>query len=789
MEENREPIRVGVREMCDFLCRSGSLDSWAGASRMVEGTRLHNIIQSRAEPGYVREVPLSREFVVDGTSFILSGRADGIIGEVDSYTIDEIKTTTIPLRFINPTDFPAHQAQVECYACIFALDNNLDFVRTRITYANLETEDTRYCYEEYTAAELLRRVNALLLEYKKWILIRESFTSELRESTKSLIFPYNSLRPGQDGMIRSVYRAIKNRERIFIEAPTGIGKTISAIYPAFLALGRGLSKRIFYLTSKTTLRNSAANAINLLRKNGLRNRTIILSAKEKICLCKEAVRDCDSLICQYSDEHFSRVNSALLNLLNNFEVYDEAIITNCAEEYKVCPYELSLDLALWCDIIICDYNYLFDHRVALKRFFSDDCKPDENIFLIDEAHNLVNRSRDMYSSELSFQKFLRILRHLKPEDPLYTPLRGLCKAFLSLKKRADSNFETPGFDVSKSPYEAFAASVEYFLAASVDWLKANREAPFANDVAELRSEALDYSYKLALFDESFVNYTESIDDRLRVKLLCIDPSKLLSERLKKGRAAVFFSATLTPIEYFSKVLGGGEHPVELQLKSPFPTENLFVGIMEKVSTRYLDRSETLNEIAGILRATVDAKTGNYIAFFPSYKLMRETAKCFAAIAPEVRILIQQPDMYESDRKAFLKHFENSDSNQSLLGFAVMGGIFGEGIDLVGERLIGTIIVGVGLARLNSESNIIASYYEETSESGFDYAYLFPGMNKVLQAAGRVIRTETDRGVVILVDDRFATPRYTRLFPAHWRKMRAIGDIRSLSAALKSFWNV
>lgn len=787
-QNSDEIIHVKVRELCDFICRAGSLDSWAGTKRMIEGTRLHNIIQSRAGAGYIKEVTLRRIFKVDGTLFELSGRADGILDELDSFTVDEIKTTTIPLRFLNEKDYPAHRAQAECYAYIFALDKNLDFMRTRLTYANLETEDMVYFYEEHTIDELRSRVEELLLEYRKWYILRQNFVDELQTSAKNLVFPYRDLRNGQDDMIRATYRAIRNYERLFVEAPTGIGKTMSAIYPSFLALGKGLGKRIFYFTSKTTLKNAAANAVELLRKNGLRARMLILTAKEKCCLCKEAVKTCDSMLCEYSDGHFSRINSVLLDMLNNFETFDESLIETYAREYKVCPYELSLDLALWSDIIICDYNYLFDPRVSIKRFFDENCKPDENIFLIDEAHNLAERAREMYSSELSFVWFFRLLKRVSEEDPFFLAVKGICKAFLALKRRAAANFDTPNFDLSKAEYEAFGAAVEYFVSASTEWLRVNHDAPFANEVVDCRFCAMDYMYKLAEFDDCFVNYTEASEESVRVKILCIDPSKLLSNRLEKGRSALFFSATLTPIDYFSKILGGGEKTVTLELNSPFPRKNLFVGVMEKVSTRFQDRNDTIFYSAQILDAVVRSKAGNYIAFFPSYKLMRETLNAFREINRDTKCLVQRSDMLESDRDSFLKCFDIRENDRSMLAFAVLGGIFSEGIDLVGERLIGAVIVGVGLAQLNNESNIISAHYDESGESGFDYAYTYPGMNKVLQAAGRVIRTETDRGAVILIDDRFATPKYTSLFPPHWRDANFIGDVRSLSVALKHFWN-
>lgn len=786
--QETKPIRVGVREICDFLCRAGSLDARSNQKRMIEGTRLHKIIQSRAGAGYVKEVFLKRTFTVDGTSFEVSGRADGIIDEIDKFTVDEIKTTTIPLGFLNENEFPSHRAQVKIYACIFALDKNLDSVRTRITYANLDTEEQRFFYMEHTQNELVLFVNELLIEYRKWYLLRQNFVQELQTSARNLIFPYRELRDGQDEMIRATYRAIREHERLFVEAPTGIGKTMSAIYPSFLALGKGYGKRIFYFTSKTTLKNAAKNAVELLRKNGLRTRMLILTAKEKCCLKKEVVKSCDSLVCEYSDEYFSRINSVLLIMLNNFETFDEEIIMSYAREYKVCPYELSLELALWSDFIICDYNYLFDHRVALRRFFDEKCKPDENIFLIDEAHNLADRAREMYSSELSFKHFFNLLKHIYEEDPLYMPLKSLCKAFLTLKRRAETNFDTPNFDLSKAQYERFAVSVEYFISAANDWIKVNYDAPFANEVIERRFEAMDYMYKAAMFNESFVNYVETDGESVKVKILCIDPSKLLSERLSKGRGALFFSATLTPIEYFSNILGGEDKTVTLKLESPFPRENLFIGVMEKVSTRFCDRSDTIFNTAQILDTVVNSKFGNYIAFFPSYKLMRETLKVFREINRNTKCLVQSPNMLESDKEAFLKSFELREDNQSMLAFAVLGGIFSEGIDLAGDKLIGTVIVGVGLSQLNNESNIISAYYDENGESGFDFAYTYPGMNKVLQAAGRVIRTETDRGIVILIDDRFATPKYINLFPSHWRETNFIGDNYSLSVALKRFWN-
>ncbi|MCI8387520.1 MAG: ATP-dependent DNA helicase [Clostridiales bacterium] len=826
-------IKLSVREVTDFLCRSGSLDSRAGIARMVEGTRMHNILQSRDANkyggAYVKEVALSWVFTLGSECDIynnegncevlplrieLSGRADGIIDDDDGYTIDEIKTTTMPLRFINEEDFPAYRAQLDCYACMFALLHGLDHVRTRLTFCHIETEDCIYFYHERTRDELLAVVMGLLDEYRKWTRLRAYFTAELASSAAKLKFPFRSFREGQSDMVLTAYQVFKRGGRLYVQAPTGIGKTISAIYPAYKALGDGFGKRIFYLTAKTPLRTAAQNAVKLLRRSGLHTRSIILTAKEKCCLCREAVRDCSDLVCEYSEGHLDRVNAALWQLLNAYDDFTPSLIEKSAKEFKVCPYELSLDLALWCDIIICDYNYLFDPRVSLKRFFGSfdddsDCTPEENIFLIDEAHNLADRARETYSAELRFSPFLDMLKRIPESDfILYQPLRALCRQFLRLKRRAKANMETNGtFLLSHDPFESFGDAVTIFIDSALEWLHVNGSLsvkdsplPSPDKLSDLRFDAMRFKFALERFGKSFINYVELSGDEIRVKILCRDPSAIVAKRLDRGRAAMLFSATFTPLDYYANLLGGmnegsgsfsygskkGSKIRLLELESPFPRENLLVAAMYKISTRFGDRDATIHAAAEVLAATVGAKAGNYIAYFPSYRLMRETYNAFRLVDSDTYCIMQKPDMTESDRDAFIKKFDTNE--KGMLAFAVLGGIFSEGIDLIGDRLIGSIIVGVGLAQLNNESNIIAEYYNEVNEQGYEYAYVYPGMNKVLQAAGRVIRTDTDRGVVVLIDDRFATPTYTNLYPSHWKGMKLVGDTHALRKVLADFWN-
>ncbi len=808
-------IKLSVRELTDFILRTGSVDSRSGVARMLEGTRLHGIIQSRQGKGYRREVSLAQTFRLDELYFELSGRADGILDEEDAYTIDEIKTTAQDLRYIHEEDYPAYRAQAECYACMFALENKLDFVRTRLTFCNIETEECVYFYRDHTLEELLERVKSLLSDYRKWTRLRLDAERELKTSAESLKFPFREYRDGQSELVLAAFRAFRRHERLIAQAPTGIGKTMSVLYPAYKALGSGFGRRIFYLTSKTTLREAAENAASLLRRHGLRTRSIVITAKEKICLCRDAVRDCSSIVCPYSHGHYDRVNDALYALLSGYESYNLPLLVQIAREYEVCPFELSLDAALFCDLIICDYNYLFDPNVSLKRFFGDyyngdGCVPDENLLLVDEAHNLGERSRGMFSSELVFEPFLRLLRTIPESDMfLYLPLRLLCREFLRLKRGVSD--EGGGVYVSHKPLERFGELLDGFASAALEWQRANGFASSVYEaeldatsgttaenavlphraVDDLRLAAREYLTAQKLSEmccDKFVNYvTVKEDGSIRVKLYCLDPSELISRRLMCGRGAVLFSATLTPLEYFADLIDYGDAGrVTLELESPFDRKNLFVAAMDKISTRYSDRANTIFMVADVIAAAASAREGNYMVYFPSYRLMREVFREFAKLGTGFRCLMQKPDMSEPERESFLSQF-SSDGDGTLVGFAVLGGIFAEGIDLVGERLIGSIIVGVGLAQPNSESNLIAEYYTEAGMNGYNYAYLYPGLSKVMQAAGRVIRTESDRGIVILIDDRYATPEYARVLPKHWQPMKLIGDTKSLRVALAKFW--
>ncbi len=793
-------VNISVRELISFVMRSGSVDrQYASFSRMRQGTALHRLVQSRGGEGYTPEVPLSLDIDYGELTFTLSGRADGIINAGGSVTVDEIKSIKKAPSHVSPADYPEYIAQAECYAYMYAKLYGLSSVTVRITFVSTETKEQESYDAVKTACELEESVYSLLKEYYRFAVLdaesREAFVS----SAHRLKFPLKDYRMGQQDIILEAFHAVRDGQRLFVQAPTGIGKTLSVCYGAIKAVGEGSGRRIFYLTPKSTVGEAPMSAFTTMREHGLKCRIITLTAKEKCCLCREAVRDCSSVVCPYSHGHFDRINDALYSLLTEGgDVLTREKIERVAREYSVCPYELSLDAALFSDIIICDCNYLFDPRVYLKRFFEAGCNADENIALIDEAHDLVDRAREMYSAELNLSEFSSLFSVIPESDfILHLPLRHLCDEMAELRKLCRQNEycdgdEPCGSYLSKEAFFDVADAAKEFFSAAMKWLPVNgefaAEVPYGggNLEAAIRCAAFNakkYADMAGLSDEHFLHLAERRGKAVRIRLICVDPSPLLDIRMGRVRSSVLFSATLKPIDYYCDLLAGKD-AVTLTLPSPFDREQLFSAIMHKVSMRYSDREYTLSSVVEIIDTVVNSKYGNYLVFLPSYEMLRKVASAYKRCDPTADIRVQRPDMTADMRRDFLAHFTE---DSAVIGFAVLGGVFSESVDLAGEKLIGTVIVGTGLARLNIETGIIADYFQDKKERGFEYAYLYPAMNKVLQAAGRVIRSEHDRGVCVLVDDRYATPQYSRLLTDHIRDIHLVSTTEALSAALEEFW--
>lgn len=773
-------IKIAVRNLVEFVMRAGDLDTrFVGGSRALEGTKAHQKIQKSAGEDYDAEVYLSHTFEYEGFTFTIDGRADGIIVNDYGVTIDEIKSTARPLDIIDESFNPLHWAQAQCYGYIYAFQNEIEQVTIQLTYYHIETEQIKNIERIFTIEELEVFFYNLIGMYLSWAKLTSDWNITRNTSIKNLQFPFNSYRKGQRELAVAIYRTITENKRIFVQAPTGIGKTISTLFPTVKAMGEGSTSKIFYLTAKTITRQVAEEAFFKMSEGGLRFKVVTLTAKDKICFKEES--NCTPEACEYAKGHYNRVNDALMDMLTNEDTLNRETIEEYASKYKVCPFEFSLDLSLWADCVICDYNYAFDPRVYLKRFFEGSTEA--YAFLIDEAHNLVDRAREMFSAELNKRVFLELKRRMKEKQPKISKALGKINSFmLDMKKKCEDEEHYIDKEQPKDLYPL----LRHFITESEEWLVNNQGLEDHSELLELYFNVLSFIKISEMYDERYVTYAEKQGNEVRLKLFCLDPSYLLGEAIKRGKSAAFFSATLTPLTYFREILGGCEEDYIMQLSSPFDRNNLCLCIADSVSTKYKDRENTYDIVVEYIRTLVLQNKGNYLVFFPSYKYMNDVYELFSERYADINTIIQSNTMNEAERETFLESF-NTELDSTLVGFAVLGGIFSEGIDLTGERLVGAVIVGVGLPQICLERDIIKGYFDEKNKLGFEYAYMYPGMNKVLQAAGRVIRTENDRGVVLLIDKRFSYSYYQKLFPREWNTNNRIRKLKDIEKSLNSFW--
>ncbi|MFC4598345.1 helicase C-terminal domain-containing protein [Cohnella hongkongensis] len=758
-----DTISLTVRGLVEHVFRSGSLDSgFRAASAMAEGTRAHQKLQAKYGERDRKEVYLSAEIACGDLLFAVDGRCDGLlIGENGEATIEEIKSTARDFASMTESETPeVHWAQAHFYAYMYAAENGADRVRVRLTYVQTNTEEIRRFERETTKAELEAYVRDVLEAYAPYARMLADNRRLRDESIAGLEFPFAAYREGQRKLAGAVYKTIGEGRKLFARAPTGIGKTVSTLFPAIKAIGAGKLEQLFYLTARTITRTAAEDTLALMAERGLGMRSVTITAKEKICFQDEV--DCRPERCPYANGYYDRINEAILDLLGGETLIRRETIEQYARKHVVCPFEMSLDAAYGADAVICDYNYIFDPRVSLKRLTGEQKK--RSVLLVDEAHNLVDRAREIYSAALEKREFLELEREFKGVSPsLHAAAKAVNKWFVSLRKQTGG--ETL---VSKQVPEGLLELVEEFA------VRAERE--LAGGGPGAGSERLLNAYFAAaswirtgkLYNERYVSYAEFERNEVRLNMFCLDPSHLLAQTGRGFLAHVFFSATLSPLGYYMDMLGAGEEDYSVTLGSPFAKEQWEVEIVP-LSTRYADRERTRERLAAALLDFAGRRRGNYLAFFPSYEYMNGVYEEFAARSSGEgwQTLLQTPDMAEEERERFLGRFDAANEG-TLIGFAVMGGIFSEGIDLTGDRLNGVAVVGVGMPQLGLERNLIRGHFDERGVSGFDYAYVYPGINKVLQAGGRLIRTERDRGRLMLVDDRYLQPKYARLLPKEWR---------------------
>ena len=774
-------IRISVRSLVEFILREGDIDNRVSGSMekdaMLLGGKIHRKIQSRMGTNYTAEVPLKIQMPCDGFVLQIEGRADGVLKDDGKVLIDEIKGILRSLEHLE-APVPVHLAQAKCYAYIYAVQNSLKCIDVQMTYCQMETEEIRRFCQEFEFQELQTWFQDLVTQYEKWAKFEIEWRNVRNDSIRQIEFPF-PYREGQRDLVASVYRTILRKKKLFIQAPTGVGKTMATVFPAVRAMGEGLGEKIFYLTAKTIMRTVAEQAFSLLKEKGLLYKTITLTAKEKICFCEEA--ECNPDACPYAKGHFDRVNDAVFDLITHSGDWSREVLEEQAKKHMVCPFEMSLDVSNWADAVICDYNYAFDPQAHLKRFFSESGKG-EYLFLIDEAHNLVERGREMYSASLYKEDLLEVRKLVKAEDPKLAKGLSECnQQFLELKRECEH------YQILKS-VSHIALKLMNVLSKLEDYLEECKDA-------EKKKRVLDFYFAVRSFlnihdimDENYVIFSEMMEDgRFQIKLFCVNPAVNLQNYLEQGNSTIFFSATLLPVHYYKKLLSVEKDDYAVYAHSSFPQENKFLFIGTDVSTRYTRRGEsTYQRFARYIAVMAEQKKGNYMAFFPSYRFLEEVHTCFLeCVDHEVDSICQVSYMDEEQREEFLEEFER-EREKSLVAFCVMGGIFSEGIDLTDDKLIGAVIAGTGLPQVCTEREILKQYFNAADMDGFDYAYLYPGMNKVLQSAGRVIRTESDRGVILLLDDRFREMRYREVFPREWQQYQ-LGSVKNLEQEIRTFW--
>ena len=776
-------VRISVRNLVEFILRNGDLVSGSGTAdkeAMLKGSRLHRKIQKQMGSHYQPEVSLKKDTEYDDLILRVEGRADGIFLQDEQFCIDEIKGVYKKLELMEEPVL-VHRAQALCYAWIYLDAHDLEKIDIQMTYAHLDTEVIKRFRETLTRAELKQWYEELTDSYHKWLAYQIEWRKKRNESMENLEFPFE-YRKGQRKMVSGIYHAISKKEQIFIQAPTGVGKTMSAVFPAVRAIGQGMAETVFYLTARTITRTVAQDAFEILRDRGLLFKVVTITAKEKLCFCDKP--ECDPEKCPYAKGHYDRINDAVYELWTTEQSFDREILLRHAQKWQVCPFEMSLDLAIWMDGVICDYNYVFDPNVCLKRFFGENVSGNY-LFLIDEAHNLVDRGREMYSASICLNDVIETRKFVKPYS------QKLWKKLGKVKKQMEELRQNCGEWKVEENAGVLPISLLSVQGELDQFLEESPAQEVVDGILDFYFEVRDFLNISELVDDNYVVYTAFDENgRFYMKLFCVNPAENLQKCLDKGNSTVFFSATLLPLQYYRKMLSTRSENFGMYVESPFEQKKRCLMICRDVSSKYTRRGyEEYRKIAEYIARMSWQKKGNYMVFFPSYRLMEDVYQVYQDefSVSWVRCISQHASMTELEREEFLEEF-TEETEETLVGFCVMGGIFSEGIDLIGDRLIGAAVVGTGLPQVNCEREILKGYYDEKGEQGFDYAYRYPGMNKVLQAAGRVIRTKEDTGAILLMDERFLNRDYRNLFPREWNDACTC-TLGNVEKHLQAFWDV
>ncbi|MGV0168181.1 ATP-dependent DNA helicase [Furfurilactobacillus sp. WILCCON 0119] len=778
-------IKLGIRELVEFVLRSGDLNPQTDGSHNTAqmGARIHKELQTErlaAHPDYQKEVGLKIPVMMNGQEYSVHGRADGIFTTDETVHIEEIKTSGLAFEDVPESTLALYWGQAKVYGYLLMKERELTAVTLQLTHYQVEDDAITVTEQVLTLTDAETFFQQLIDEYEAWLILRADLRKQRDESINALAFPYPEYRNGQHELAVAVYKTIMLKKQLLVEAPTGTGKTISTLFPTIKAMGTGLIQRTFYLTAKQSTRRVAEDALALMATDGLALKSITLTAKETITFPEEAdVLPVDN---PFMLGYYDRLKPALMDILAHENQLTRAVIETYARKYTLDPFEFSLDASVFCDVIICDYNYLFDPQVYLQRFFSD--ADEDNFFLVDEVHNLVNRAREMYSITVTERAVLALKPLYKSDRRFHRQVNALARTFKDFKQLLTEQHQEEL--VSQPELTTFSQAVERFVLFLGRWLPKHPDDNDLSVVLDLYFACLNYLHLCEEYGPMYRTRIFKTNQGVAVRLVCLDPSSFLNRSLHLGRGAVLFSATVSPLAYYQRVLGVDQDGLTYQLPSPFVPEHQEILVTDYLQTTYRERTANQAALLASIEALIDGQTGNYLIFFPSYGYLETVATAFEQAHPTMTIIRQTVGMTGDDRDAFLAEFQAAPA-KSLVGFAVLGGIFSEGIDLPADRLIGVGIVSVGLPGLNSETDLIKDYFNGNNGRGFEFAYQLPGFNNVLQAAGRLIRSRHDRGIVVLMDQRFAQPRYRQIFPQHWQHWQQVGSVQQLTAQIATFW--
>ncbi len=769
--------KIAIKELAYFVCQSGDLTTEFFSNRDIDaGTKAHIFLQSKYGPDDIKEYYVKQEIKVGEKDYLLHGYIDGVLDVYGTKIIEEIKSTTLELDTITKDYHQEHLAQAKIYAYLYSLEAGLNTINVRLTYISIIDYETKSFDFIFDIKELEDFTFEALEEYISWINTLNKANERRVETLKTIKFPFEKERPGQKALMKYTYNTLKDNEILYAIAPTGIGKTMATLFSGLKSLEK--DDKLFYLTAKGSGKNAPLEAIKILKDHNLSIKVIDITAKRKICNMKKA--HCNPDECPYAKDYFSKLKNATKDIFDSYDIFSADVISEVTEKHQVCAFEFSLYLSYFCDLIIADYNYAFDPKAELIRYFEDDTyKPK---LLVDEAHNLISRSKDMYSANLKDDD-IRILRAklngFKPS------VRNECnKAIELFNSYLDKIVEKAAF-ISDKMNSDLNVVLRNIIQKCDAIFEQNKSIKDKDIIYDAYFKVVDFLRISEYFSVNHRMIVKVEDEKITINYMCLNASEFILNTIRtKAHGVVFFSATLYPFRYHIDLLTKGEGKA-IVLPSPFDPNNLDLIIDCNISTKYKNRENTIDRIIETIETAVDSKPGNYIVFFPSYAYLNMVSSTI--INPNYEMIIQKHDFTESEREEIITKFKTTFNSK--VGFFVMGGNFSEGIDYVGEALSGVIIVGVGLPLICDENNLLKEYFEGIYPTlGFEYAYTFPGFNKVVQGVGRVIRDYADKGIAILLDERFNYPLYKKLFPNHWTNVKIIKNNYELIAELKDFYN-